>query len=480
MACASGNLTRKDLNRGVYELASYDTRNRVTQILLKNSGNTTLQTQTWTYDDASNVATHTVSGVTTTYGYDDIDQLTSESRTGYSASYTYDANGNRATKTLGGTTQTYNYDDADKLTSITQGGNTVKSFSYDSAGRTTGITVSGNTTSFTYDFESRVTQITYPNQSTNSFTYNGLDTRVGKTDSGGSKTFLRDGAGVTAPVINDSAASYTPGISERRSSASAFYHGGIKNAESQTASNESVSATVKYDAFGLLVDSSGTFKGPFGYGGPYGYQEDGDSGLTLLGHRYYDSSTGRFLTRDPIKDGRNWYVYCQSNPIKFCDPDGLVIPFVVLVVAAAMMLTSGTAEAPTVGGPSSTAESRASSKLEAAADTVLAILLWPQTLAEGALGVVSRGGGTEPKHPPKVVVKADGVSIEVYKDDHGPPHAHVKGGGPETKIGQNSKPIKGSPEPTVRQRGVIDANKGLIRKAIDKAMKLFRWRRGGF
>lgn len=43
----------------------------------------------------------------------------------------------------------------------------------------------------------------------------------------------------------------------------------------------------------------------------------------LLGHRYYDSSTGRFLTRDPIKDGRNWYVYCGSNPTGRADPTGL-------------------------------------------------------------------------------------------------------------------------------------------------------------
>jgi hypothetical protein len=48
------------------------------------------------------------------------------------------------------------------------------------------------------------------------------------------------------------------------------------------------------------------------------------SGLKLLGHRYYDSSTGRFLTRDPIKDGRNWYVYCDSSPTAFSDRSGLV------------------------------------------------------------------------------------------------------------------------------------------------------------
>jgi RHS repeat-associated protein len=185
------------------------------------------------------------------------------------------------------------------------------------------VAVTGvGTTSLSYDYEGRVTQITYPNQSTNTFAYNGLSTRVSKVDSGGTKTYLRDGAGVTAPVLSDGAASYTPGISERRSSTTTFYHGGIKNAETQSNTSETVTASVTFDAFGNPDTSSGTWKGPFAYGGPFGYQSDSDSGLMLLGHRYYDSSTGRFLTKDPIKSGRNWHTYCGGNPLRFADPLG--------------------------------------------------------------------------------------------------------------------------------------------------------------
>jgi hypothetical protein len=43
----------------------------------------------------------------------------------------------------------------------------------------------------------------------------------------------------------------------------------------------------------------------------------------LLGHRLYDPSTGRFLTRDPIQDGRNWYVYCGNDPLSYVDNTGL-------------------------------------------------------------------------------------------------------------------------------------------------------------
>lgn len=54
---------------------------------------------------------------------------------------------------------------------------------------------------------------------------------------------------------------------------------------------------------------------------PWGYEED-PSGLKLLGHRWYDSASGRFLTRDPAQDGRNWYSYCGNNPLTRVDPQG--------------------------------------------------------------------------------------------------------------------------------------------------------------
>jgi hypothetical protein len=50
---------------------------------------------------------------------------------------------------------------------------------------------------------------------------------------------------------------------------------------------QSVTASRVYDAFGNVSSSTGTFVGPFGYGGGFGYQEDA-TGLKLLGHRLYD------------------------------------------------------------------------------------------------------------------------------------------------------------------------------------------------
>jgi RHS repeat-associated protein len=107
-------------------------------------------------------------------------------------------------------------------------------------------------------------------------------------------------------------------------------HSGLKNAGAQTdapaSGDPGIQAGREYDAFGATTASSGSWQGPFGYAGQFGYQgsapADPLGGLMLLGHRYYDPSTGRLLTRDPVGDGSNWYAYCENDPVSFCDPDG--------------------------------------------------------------------------------------------------------------------------------------------------------------
>jgi RHS repeat-associated protein len=61
-----------------------------------------------------------------------------------------------------------------------------------------------------------------------------------------------------------------------------------------------------------------------GYEGQYGYYTDAEDGLVLLGARYYDPGTTRFLNRDPIdyKGGSNLYAYCDGNPVNEIDPTG--------------------------------------------------------------------------------------------------------------------------------------------------------------
>jgi len=62
-----------------------------------------------------------------------------------------------------------------------------------------------------------------------------------------------------------------------------------------------------------------------GFGGQWGYVSDYETGLTLLGHRFYDNNTQRFLTRDPIgyDGGINLYAYVGNNPVNETDHLGL-------------------------------------------------------------------------------------------------------------------------------------------------------------
>jgi RHS repeat-associated protein len=51
----------------------------------------------------------------------------------------------------------------------------------------------------------------------------------------------------------------------------------------------------------------------------------GEEGLMLLGYRFYNPDTGRFLTRDPLgyDGGINLYSYTRNNPVMNADPFGL-------------------------------------------------------------------------------------------------------------------------------------------------------------
>ena len=60
-----------------------------------------------------------------------------------------------------------------------------------------------------------------------------------------------------------------------------------------------------------------------------GYYYDGETDLYYLQTRYYDPTTGRFVTTDGIEyadpetlNGLNLYAYCGNNPVMNVDPDG--------------------------------------------------------------------------------------------------------------------------------------------------------------
>jgi len=80
-----------------------------------------------------------------------------------------------------------------------------------------------------------------------------------------------------------------------------------------------------YNAYGKRLSGGGASGDPYGFGGQAGYYSDSETGLSLLGERYYDPSVSRFLTRDPYgyPGGMNLYRYAGNNPVNFMDPSGM-------------------------------------------------------------------------------------------------------------------------------------------------------------
>jgi RHS repeat-associated protein len=86
-----------------------------------------------------------------------------------------------------------------------------------------------------------------------------------------------------------------------------------------------VTDTYEYDAFGVTLSHTGTMPNNYMYRGE---QYDADLGLYYLRARYYNSLTGRFLSRDP-EAGKpvdpktlHKYLYAGGDPVDSFDPTG--------------------------------------------------------------------------------------------------------------------------------------------------------------
>ncbi len=79
-------------------------------------------------------------------------------------------------------------------------------------------------------------------------------------------------------------------------------------------------AQYTYGPFGEVVSVSGPMAGanPFRFSTKY---QDDETGLVYYGHRFYDPSVGRWLSRDPIQEegGLNLYGFVYNNPLGYYD-----------------------------------------------------------------------------------------------------------------------------------------------------------------
>ena len=298
-----------------------------TSSLISEFGSTTDSTKWLTYDGVGNRTRQyaSQSGApsgydgTTSYTYDGRDQLLAETGV-HTNSFVYDGGTYSATTGVGNPStfrsvsgNTFNIDNQ-----ITNSG-----WGYDGNGNPTTY----NGSALTFDAENRLTKI----GTTLTCGYRADGLRAWKGDgSGSNKTyFLYDGSEPLCELSSSGTilATNTFGaaglLSRHTSSGSVFYVFDPQGNVAETLSSTVLLASYTFDSFGV-GSSSPSSATRFGFGGEAGYYTDTETGFLLLGHRFYDPGTGRFVNRDPIGygGGVNLYGYVGNDPINDTDPNG--------------------------------------------------------------------------------------------------------------------------------------------------------------
>jgi len=291
--------------------------------------------------------------------------------------YAYDENDNRLSKQTMLGTMTYEYDAENRL--VKMGTVQPVNFVYDDNGNLIERRDSKSTTKYTYSLENRIVSSTVADAkgvvtSQKTYSYDVLGRRTSERDFDGMQVdTLYDGYSFNK--LSDCTMQNAP-LQNNVVAVQSVRYRNVEEApkRAKTIAGEpvcylKVNGLLQYqvsgnDATSFCTDANGTviaaaYSGTLGkksfamqYDGsgiPYVKASDSpnnwnDSSKMLLykintffcgkqvdsskmwynfGYRDYDSTTARFTTLDPICAGLNWYVYCNSDPVNFFDPDGL-------------------------------------------------------------------------------------------------------------------------------------------------------------
>src|SRR5581483_6936055 len=188
-----------------------------------------------------------------------------------------------------GTATTYTYDAAGQLTS--DGTNT---YTYDAAGN---LTAAGANT-YTWDWANRLASSTVAGTST-SYQCAGDNLRTSKQSGATTTNYLWDREAGDAELVDDGSQSYlhADGVQEQidRSGQPQYLLGdSLGSVRGVTDGSGTLTGSADYGVFGTVRSRSGQ-SSIFGF---VGEQTDSETGFSYLRARYYDPSTGRFLSAD--------------------------------------------------------------------------------------------------------------------------------------------------------------------------------------
>jgi RHS repeat-associated protein len=351
-----GKLIRQENGNGTYATFSYDGAGRLVQIeYRRTSDNSLLSRFVYSYDAAGNKVQvqeevlqpdGSLSVATVSYGYDQIDRLTSEKRTGSNAywyEYTYDGSGNRlgmverdGTGNIVGQ-KSYSYDSGNKLLQEVANGVTTV-YQYDPNGNTISKATGTSQVRYYWDDEDKMVRLedsVVMNFRTDALGFRRFKEVVGQYQ----RWFVYDMGASEVPGLAPLVAEYDEsgnlvakyhydggGLLAMTRNNQSYWYGfeGIGTTRQLMGSQGQVVDAYAFDAWGNeITNPQSQVPNPFKYVGKHGYYWDTESALMLLGVRYYGAGIGRFISYDPAFDDRNWYIYAKVNPINYIDPKGL-------------------------------------------------------------------------------------------------------------------------------------------------------------
>ena len=202
-----------------------------------------------------------------------------------SYTFAYDANGNRVASSndLTGVGSQFKYDQANRLVDYAGRG----AYAYDGDGLRASKAIGPTAETYSYDIAEGLPLILQD----------------------GNTRYVAGPGGL--PLEQVSAAGF----------ATYYHHDQLGSTRALTNQAGAVVSTYIYDPYGNNVGTPPTVLNPFQFAGQY---LDVESGLYYLRARYYDPSTGQFISRDPaVASTRQPYAYASGNPVSRVDPSGL-------------------------------------------------------------------------------------------------------------------------------------------------------------
>jgi RHS repeat-associated protein len=327
----------------------YDALGRVTSDTLQTSGGATIASATYGYDAVGNLTSQTTTGAagagTSAYTYDQAGWLSSwKNPAGTTTSYGYDDAGNL---TSAGST-TYSYDQQDQLTSAAGSAGTT-TYSYAPSGTLSQVSGPSGSTSYTFDAYGDMATA-----GTISYGYDALGRLTQRSGSSGTTTLAYDGtSSLTPAAILGSSGQVQQGydrdpagnlVAASVGGAAAIawtdpVHGDVTGLLAP--SGTSLESSAAYDPWGNVAATAGSMPA-LGFQGGY---TDSATGLVDMGSRWYNPATGGFTSADTLATvpgpgggsaatagdplaggGPGLYGYATDNPLTVMDPTGHFAP----------------------------------------------------------------------------------------------------------------------------------------------------------